>query len=363
MACCKCKNKTRDSANFCDNCGTRLEKNKIDLNVLIVSAVCFIAFLIVIIGIVSAAQLSNQSQQNVAPAYDKALFIPLLKQQNWTIPYLGTKLVYVAPNTFKMGSKNGELDEKPVHKVTISKAYWIGKYELTQREYQLIMGNNPSYYKDADKPVECVSWNDAAIFCEQLTQREHRARRLPAAYEYRLPTEAEWEYAARGGNKSKGYKYSGGDNIDSVAWYGYNSGRQTHKVGEKTANELGIHDMSGNVWEWCLDTCNKSGVVAGIITNTYKNGVIDPFSNNSYHIFRGGGWYRDDRLCRVTNRAGNSPDRKLYYLGFRIVLGQKLRKYFYKRKSLRFGKNRRKRSRRPPPPMRKPQRENFHFER
>jgi len=311
---------------FCDKCGTQLEKNKINLNAVIAIILCLSAFIIVMIVVICRAKSSvpNQSQ-DLMTMCSKAIIIPVLEHKNWTIPDLGTKLVYVAPGTFRMGSKNGELDEKPVHKVTITKGYWIGKYELTQEEYQLIMGANPSYHRNSNKPVESVNWYDAVNFCEKLTKRERQAGRLLPAYEYRLPTEAEWEFAARGGNKSKGYKYSGGNNIDKVAWYGSNSGRQTHEAGTKAANELGIHDMSGNVWEWCLDTCNKSGVVAGLVTDTYKNRAIDPFCNSSYHIFRGGGWYRDDRLCRVTNRGGNSPDRRLYYLGFRIVLGQRLK--------------------------------------
>ncbi len=305
----------------CDKCGNKFENNRVNI---IAVAVFLLIFVIIIVAVIRAAKPVPVSN-HLMMAHDKSSLRPLNEDQNWTVPGLAMELVYVEPGTFKMGSNKGELDEKPVHKVTISKAYWIGKYELTQREYQLIMGNNPSYYRGVDKPVECVSWNDAMKFCEKLNKREHQAGRVPPGYEYRLPTEAEWEYAARGGNKSKAYKYSGGNNIDAVAWYGPNSSRQTHEVGTKSANELGIHDMSGNVWEWSLDSCNKSGVVAGIVTDTYKNRSVDPFCNSSYHIFRGGGWYRGDRLCRVSARAGNSPDRRLYYLGFRIVLGRKFK--------------------------------------
>jgi len=329
MFCKKCKGKVKDNANFCENCGVKIAPTaKSNLNIA-VYLICFFAFIGIIIFIVNQARSSvllNPSQQKINLISPQAPPLPpsVLKHMNYTIPDLGMKLIYVASGSFRMGSKDGELDEKPVHKVTISKGYWIGKYEITQREYQLIMLTNPSYYKNLNKPVECVNWYEAVEFCKKLTEREFKAGRLLAAYEYRLPTEAEWEYAAHGGSKSRGYKYSGSNNIDKVAWYSKNSSRQTHEVGGKTANEIGVHDMSGNVWEWCLDRCNKSGVVSGLVTDTYKNNTVDPFCNSSYHIFRGGGWYRGEDLCRVTNRAGNSPDRRLYYLGFRVVLGQKL---------------------------------------
>jgi formylglycine-generating enzyme required for sulfatase activity len=330
--CNKCAKEARDTARFCDNCGTRLWQTASQINkkVVIGTFVFLLVFIIIIIFVVNKARsstLPNQSQEKnyLLAAVDKKIFTPLLKHLNWTVPDLGMKLVYVAPGTFKMGSKNGELDEKPVHKVTITKGYWIGKYEVTQSEYQLIMKSNPGYYKGANKPVECVSWNNAVKFCKKLNKRERKAGRLLAGYKYRLATEAEWEYAARGGNNSKGYKHSGSNDIDKVAWYGSNSEKQTHEVGTKSANELGIHDMSGNVWEWCLDMCNKSGVIEGLVTDTYENGIVDPFCNSSYRVFRGGGWYRGENLCRVTNRAGNSPDRKLYYLGFRVVLGPNLK--------------------------------------
>lgn len=330
MICDKCRKNVRDTAKFCDHCGFQLgQRFKINISV-VVSLFCLLSIIIVISFVVNQARSSavpkpSQEKLYLMALRDKALLSPLLNHLDWTVPDLGMKLVYVAPGSFKMGSMNGELDEKPVHKVTISKSYWIGKYEVTQSEYRLIMKTNPSYHKNANKPVECVSWNDAMRFCRRLSKRERRAGRLLSGYSYRLPTEAEWEYAASGGSNGQNYKYSGSDDIKKVAWYGANSSKQTHEVGTKSANELGIHDMSGNVWEWCLDSCNKSGVVAGLVTDTYKNGAVDPFCNSSYHVFRGGGWYRGDKLCRVTKRAGNSPDRRLYYLGFRIVLGPNLK--------------------------------------
>ncbi len=261
-----------------------------------------------------------QSLQSSLDAYSKTLWNGPVKGQPYTIPGIGIKLVYVAPGTFQMGyygfwtrfsgyGYNG--GAKPVHRVTISKGYWIGKYEVTQSEYQSITGTNPSYFKGSDKPVEKVSWNDAVKFCEKLTARERRAGRLASGREYRLPTEAEWEFAARGGTKSRGYKYSGSDNIDSVAWYTSNSGSRTHEVGTKSANELGIHDMSGNVWEWCRDWYGKYS----------STGVTDPTgaSSGSNRVIRGGGWDDIARGCRSAFRYWFRPSDRNNGLGFRLL--------------------------------------------
>jgi formylglycine-generating enzyme len=177
------------------------------------------------------------------------------------------EMVFVEGGTFQMGSNVGDLDEKPVHQVTVSDFY-IGKYEVTQKEWVEIMGSNPSHFKGDNLPVEKVSWFDAIEYCNKRSVQEGlnpvysiNGNTSPSDWTngkivanwdadgYRLPTEAEWEYSARGGNKSRGFTYSGSNTIGEVAWYRDNSGRKTNSVGQKKPNELGIYDMTGNVWE------------------------------------------------------------------------------------------------------------------
>jgi len=197
-------------------------------------------------------------------------------------------------------------NEKPAHSVTLS-GYYIGKYEVTQGLWKAVMGvnNNPSYFTGSDNlPVETVSWNQVKVFIDSLNRKTGKT--------YRLPTEAEWEYAARGGNKSGGYKYSGSNTLGSVAWYGDNSGSKTHEVGTKSPNELGIYDMSGNVWEWVGDW--YASYTEGSQTNP-----TGP-TTGSNRVNRGGGWSNGGRDCRVSIRDYYGPDNSGDYLGFRLVL-------------------------------------------
>ena len=221
------------------------------------------------------------------------------------------KMIKVEGGTFKMGAQkdnpNGtnydnyaDSDEKPVHSVTLSD-YYIGETEVTQELWESVMGSNPSYFSGSQKPVEKVSWDDCQDFITKLNELTGK--------NFRLPTEAEWEYAARGGNKSKGYKYSGSNTIGDVAWYDGNSNSQTHDVKTKLPNELGIYDMSGNVWEWCQDW--KGNYNSGSQTNP------EGPSSGSSCVLRGGSWcwYRIARDCRVSNRNYGNPAYTLINLG------------------------------------------------
>ena len=237
----------------------------------------------------------------------------LTNVDNISIPVkygISIDMVRVEAGTFTMGAtaemKNTEDSEKPTHRVTLTNDYYIGKYEVTQALWQAVMGNNPSYSKNYNLPVECVSWDDCQEFISKLNHITGKT--------FRLPTEAEWEYAARGGNKSRGYQYSGSNNPSNVAWYDDNSGDKTHAVGTKQPNELGIYDMSGNVWEWCQDWYE-----------TYSSSSqVNPTGANSgsCRVVRGVSWYNNARNCRLSLRGSNTPDFRSSNLGLRLVLSE-----------------------------------------
>ena len=218
------------------------------------------------------------------------------------------EMVRVEGGTFTMGAtaeqgSDAYSDEKPTHQVTLS-SYSIGKTEVTQALWQAVMGSNPSYFKGSNLPVEEVSWEDCQTFIRKLNALTGKT--------FRLPTEAEWEYAARGGNKSRGYKYSGSNTLSNVAWYDDNSADKTHPVATKASNELGIYDMTGNVWEWCSDWYGSYS----------SSSQYNPTGSNtgSYRVYRGGSCYNFARYCRISYRNYRTPSNSSYYLGLRLAL-------------------------------------------
>lgn len=218
-------------------------------------------------------------------------------------------MVLVSGGTFTMGCLDGrdkdcEKEEKPSHSVTLDDFY-ISRSEVTQAQWQAIMGDNPSKFKACPAcPVEQVSWEDVQEFLKKLNA-------LSSGAKYRLPTEAEWEYAARGGAKSRGYLYAGSNDLKEVAWYNGNSDSKTHPVGQKTKNELGLYDMSGNIWEWCSDWY-------GNYSSAAQNNPTGPKSG-SYRVIRGGSWYYNPQFCRVAYRHYDAPDGRSSYVGFRLA--------------------------------------------
>lgn len=217
----------------------------------------------------------------------------------------------VEPGTFTIGpvagDKNVTPEEKPAHKVDLTQRFYIGQTEVTQDLYQAVMGTNPSNFKGAKNlPVEQVSYNDAIEFCKRLSEK--------TGHTFTLPTEAQWEYAARGGQKAptEPQLYAGSNNIGDVTWFEDNSGEKTHPVASKAPNAIGLYDMTGNVFEWCLDWYGS-----------YKGGdVTNPEgpASGKDRVIRGGSWRGDAKNCRVSYRYNYGPDHNRFNLGFRVVM-------------------------------------------
>ena len=210
------------------------------------------------------------------------------------------KMIYVSGGTYTMGctSEQGgdcNYDETPAHSVTVS-GFYMGQTEVTQALWKAVMGSNPSRWKGDNLPVESVSYNEVMDFISKLNNL--------TGTRFRLPTEEEWEFAARGGNSSRGYKYSGGDGIENVAWYDGNSGSKTHPVAQMKANELGLYDMSGNVCEWC---------------SSLWCGSYNSARSGSNRVLRGGSWFSYASQCRVSIRFHREPSYSRYHLGFRLA--------------------------------------------
>jgi formylglycine-generating enzyme required for sulfatase activity len=257
------------------------------------------------------------------------------KPLSTTEPIKGMEMVLVKGGCFQMGDTfgDGESDEKPVHEVCVDDFY-IGKHEVTVGQFKKFVndtgydteaekGNgcdvwtgsswkaetnknwrNVGFSQDDSHPVACVSWNDAVAFTDWLKNKTGK--------NYKLPTEAEWEYAARSGGKNE--KYTGGNDVDSVAWYASNSGSKTHQVGQKKQNGLGLYDMSGNVWEWVQDSYKSDAYKQ----HSQKNPIYT--GNNSYRTSRGGSWSSNVKFVRASNRGNDTPDYRLSDLGFRIAV-------------------------------------------
>lgn len=216
--------------------------------------------------------------------------------ETFTVNGVSFDMVKVDGGEFMMGSYEGANDEQPVHTERVG-TFYMGKTEVTQKLWTAVMGSNPSRFRGENLPVENVSWFDCQEFVERLSRLTGRI--------FRLPSEAEWEYASKGGSRSRNYKYSGSNDLYRVGWYNENSSGTTHPVGMKLDNELGIFDMSGNVWEWCSDN--------------YSSSYSSP-RNSPYRVYRGGSWHNSPELCRSALRCDGSPGGRHDYLGLRLAL-------------------------------------------
>jgi len=256
--------------------------------------------------------------------------LPPKKQVEVLVNSIGMKLKRIPAGNFLMGElpeeTNAGKDERPQHRVTITKPFYLGVHEVTQNEYKQVMAHNPSKFQDSDQqPVEQVSWLDAVKFCNKLSEREDRKPcyridgddvTITSGNGYRLPTEAEWEYGCRAGSSTR-YPFGDDENqLGRYAWYDKNSGDKAHPVGQKLPNAWGLYDMLGNVWEWCAD---------GYDGEYYASSpAVDPpgASKASLRVFRGGCWFFNPGGCRPAVRGGFTPESRSYYLGFRVAAVQ-----------------------------------------
>lgn len=229
-------------------------------------------------------------------------------------PNVKIKMVWIPPGVFSMGSMSGQPNERPVHPVRISKGFWMGRFEVTQAQWEAVMGENPSYFRGCQNcPVESVSWNGCQEFIYKLNQKHP----LPGGWSWRLPTEAEWEYACRAGTTGD---YNADRDLGDLAWYEANSNRSTQPVGRKQPNQWGLYDMHGNVWEWCLDWYGER------YSDRSRSGPeVDPRGPSAspwnQRILRGGAWDQNAFECRSADRRHNNPAIKLNDDGLRVVIG------------------------------------------
>ncbi len=258
-------------------------------------------------GIVSIADVTVLVDGLLAGAWNDE---PAVVTEDLSVNGVAFTMTLVKAGTFTMGATAEQIDEAshnefPAHQVTITYDFYIGQTEVTQELWLAVMGRNPSEFQgDLQRPVENVTRFDCAIFVDKLTELTGRV--------FRMPTEAEWEFAARGGNLGQGYKYAGGNDINELGWYEENAGNITHPVASKHPNELGLYDMSGNVFEWCQDWYISYDAEPQI-------NPIGPESGYS-SIYRGGSWFNDASGCRVSFRGSGSPDEKNNSIGLRLVM-------------------------------------------
>ncbi|MEA3427924.1 MAG: formylglycine-generating enzyme family protein [Thermodesulfobacteriota bacterium] len=227
--------------------------------------------------------------------------------RTYTVPSINYKMVYISPGTFMMGSPSNEqkrYSDERQHRVTLKKGFYMGATEVTQKQWKAVMGNNPSKFKGDDLPVEQVSWNDCREFIRKLNRQE-------GGNKYRLPTEAEWEYACRAGSKTRFCFGASDSRLGDYAWYGSNSSSNTHPVSRKKPNAWELYDMHGNVWEWCQDW--KGGYPSGHVT--------DPEGppSGSDRVLRGGSWGSFAWYLRSADRRRSDPVSRDYNFGFRVV--------------------------------------------
>lgn len=250
----------------------------------------------------------NSKQSEGAILSENNTLSQQISSKTYTANGVSFDMMKVEAGTFTMGATSEMKDpsdiEKPTHQVTLTNDYYIGKTEVTQALWRAVMGNNPSEFKGDNLPVESVSWNDCQKFISKLNSM--------TGQNFRLPTEAEWEFAARGGNYSNHYQYSGSNKLGDVAWYDGNSGSKTHAVATKQPNELGLYDMNGNVCEWCSDWLDD-------YSSSSQTNPTGP-SSNYYRVLRGGSRYNDAMACRSSYRFGSEPDFSLSAHGLRLVL-------------------------------------------
>jgi formylglycine-generating enzyme required for sulfatase activity len=249
--------------------------------------------------------------EKIAKATDKAVS-PISAPKTLTLDLgkgVTMKLVLIPAGKFIMGSPDSEKDRKadegPQHEVTISKPFYLGVFEVTQEQYEQIIGKNPSNFKGSDNPVESVSWEDATAFCKMLSDKTGRT--------VRLPTEAEWEYACRAGTRTAHFCGDDASKLGDFAWFNQNSERKTHPVGQRKPNAFGLYDMHGNVWEWCGDWYADS------YANAKNQDPTGPDSGTQ-RVLRGGCWYYIPRGCRSAHRGGLTPDGRNYSIGFRVAV-------------------------------------------